>query len=341
MKNTRVRTKVRRAERFFAAVLCTALALGLPLLAAQSKAKPAPAEPVIAIVGATLIDGNGGPAVPDSVVVVTGKRITAVGPRASVKLPAGTKVIDGKGKFVTPGFIDTNVHLSLYGAGETFVRYEPQNADLVYEAAQLSLKYGITTVRDSYGSLPPLVQVRDEINRGEKAGARILCAGNIVGWGGPYSITFSLIPDTNLTLFQEQVNDVITQGAGENLIDMTPEELRAAINRYLDRGPDFIKYGGTSHFSSPLSSGSPPRHRRSSSMKPTSGDTSRRLTPRPRRFAHLAPGRPRPHSASRTPVRSLSERTGPDDPGEEGRLLDAGELDNREAWKKHLKDKEA
>jgi len=32
---------------------------------------------------------------------------------------------------------------------------------------------------------------------------------------------------------------------------MTPEELRAAINKYLDKGPDFLKYGGTSHFSRP------------------------------------------------------------------------------------------
>ena len=47
------------------------------------------------------------------------------------------------------------------------------------------------------------------------------------------------------------MNDYVAQGAGENLKDLTPEELRAAINRYLDKGPDFIKYGGTSHFSEP------------------------------------------------------------------------------------------
>jgi imidazolonepropionase-like amidohydrolase len=32
---------------------------------------------------------------------------------------------------------------------------------------------------------------------------------------------------------------------------MQPNELRAAINKYLDKGLDFIKYGGTSHFSQP------------------------------------------------------------------------------------------
>ena len=32
---------------------------------------------------------------------------------------------------------------------------------------------------------------------------------------------------------------------------MNPEELRRAIRAYLDKGPDFIKYGGTAHFSRP------------------------------------------------------------------------------------------
>jgi imidazolonepropionase-like amidohydrolase len=54
-----------------------------------------------------------------------------------------------------------------------------------------------------------------------------------------------------LTLFQEQMNDEIAQGGGEELMAMTPAELRVAIGQYLDRRPDFLKYGGTSHFSEP------------------------------------------------------------------------------------------
>ena len=119
------------------------------------------------------------------------------------------------------------------------------------EAAQIDLSHGITTVRDSYGMLVPLTHVRDEIAAGRAIGARIQAAGNIVGWGGPYSLTFSLTPEAGLTLFQEQMNDYVSQGAGEDLFDMTPAELRVAINKYLDKGPDFVKYGGTSHFSQP------------------------------------------------------------------------------------------
>jgi hypothetical protein len=118
---------------------------------------------------------------------------------------------------------------------ETLVRYNTRQPEIVLEGAQLQLKHGITTVRDSYGMLLPLVATRDRIDRGEAVGARILAAGNIVGWGGPYSISFALIREAGLTLFQEQINDQITQGAGEDLVDMTPDELRTAINAYLDK----------------------------------------------------------------------------------------------------------
>ena len=43
---------------------------------------------------------------------------------------------------------------------------------------------------------------------------------------------------------------------------MTPEELRVAMNAYLDLGPDFIKYGGTSHFNYPTLIGFSPRAQR-------------------------------------------------------------------------------
>ncbi len=222
-----------------AGLLCSAIAFGQ----------------TIAITGATLIDGNGGPPQTDAVIVIAGSRIQAVGARASVKVPDNARVIDAARRWIVPGFIDTNVHLSLYGGMkdryESLARYHPRQEEIVLEAAQLQLKHGVTTVRDSYGLLAPLTRVRDRIARGEKTGARILAAGNIVGWGGPYSITFSLTPDKDLTLFQEQMNDQVAQGAGEDLNDMTPEELRVAIGKYLDKGPDFLKYGGTSHFSQP------------------------------------------------------------------------------------------
>ena len=229
--------------------LIIACLAGSPCLAQSSARNIArPADTVIAIVGATLIDGNGGAPVPDATIVVRGKRIAAVGPRVSVAVPRGARVIDGNGKYATPGFIDTNVHLSLYNNGESMVRYEDRFLDLVVEAAQTELKHGITTVRDSYGALLPLIAVRDSIAHDRLIGPRMLVAGNIVGWGGPKSPLFSNATPT--TYFDEQMMDYIAQGSGEELLEMSPDELRVAINKYLDKGPNFIKYGGTSHTNS-------------------------------------------------------------------------------------------
>jgi imidazolonepropionase-like amidohydrolase len=244
-----MRERMRRST-VWAALAAAALALTMSVPAAQ-----APADSMTtAIVGGTVIDGNGGPPIADAVVIISGTRIAAVGRRSSVSIPTGARQIDARGRWIVPGLIDTNVHLSLYGGQndryETLARYQPRQEDIVLEAAQIDLSYGITTVRDSYGALVPLTRVRDAIARGDKVGARILAAGNILGWSGPYSFSFSRVMG-QLTLFQEQMNDFIAQGGGEELMAMTPQELRNAINAYLDKGPDFLKFGGTSHFSEP------------------------------------------------------------------------------------------
>jgi imidazolonepropionase-like amidohydrolase len=250
-------------RRVFWMLSVAMLALGAGLLRPDSAAQ-APG-PVTALVGATVIDGNGGPPIADAVLVIDGARIAAVGPRGATAIPAGARQVDVHGQWILPGLIDTNVHLSLYGGQndryETMVRYQPREAEIVLEAAQIDLSYGITTVRDSYGALPALTKVRDAIARGDAVGARILAAGNILGWSGPYSFSFSRVMGS-LTLFQEQMNDYIAQGGGEELMAMTPSELRVAIDAYLDKGPDFLKFGGTSHFSEPTYIGFSPEAQR-------------------------------------------------------------------------------
>ncbi len=226
--------------------------LALVCLPGSTSAAQQSADSVIAIVGSTLIDGNGGPPLADATVIVRGKRIAAVGPRAGVPVPRGARVIQAAGKYLTPGFIDANVHVSIYSGIENFARYQDRFTDVALEAAQLHLKVGVTTIRDSYGMIAPLKAVRDGIRSGAAIGPRLLFAGNIVGWGGPWSFSFTGRPPENLSLLQEQMNDAITRGGGEELVNMEPDSLRAAINRYLDHGVDFLKFGGTSHFGYPV-----------------------------------------------------------------------------------------
>ncbi len=105
-----------------ASVLCL-----LPLfLIAASGESGTQSSRTTAIVGATVIDGTGGPPLLDATIVVTDKRIAAVGPRSSVDVPEGALVVDASGQFITPGLIDTNVHLSV-----TFARSGPSKETAV------------------------------------------------------------------------------------------------------------------------------------------------------------------------------------------------------------------
>lgn len=210
------------------------------------------ADSVIAIVGGTLIDGNGGPPVPDATVLVRGGRIAAVGSSSKLAVPRGARVINAAGKFITPGFVDANVHVSIYSGLENFARYQDRFTEVVIEAAQRHLKVGVTTIRDSYGMIAPLAEAREAFRTGKAVGPRLQFAGNIVGWGGPWSFSFTGRPPENLSLLQEQMQDAITRGGGETLVNLEPDSLRAAINRYLDLGVDFLKFGGTSHFGYPI-----------------------------------------------------------------------------------------
>ena len=113
-----------------------------------------------------------------------------MGRRADVKIPADAQTIDATDRFITPGIIDTNVHLVLMIVPEFYAKYEGHLEEIALQSAQVALKYGVTTVRDSWGPLQALLNVRDRINRGEVVGARTLVAGNIVGLSGPFGANF-------------------------------------------------------------------------------------------------------------------------------------------------------
>ena len=68
-----------------------------------------------ALVGGTLIDGFGGTPIRNSVIIIEGERIKAVGQVGSLAIPAGAEVISTEGMSVLPGLWDMHVHLMLNG----------------------------------------------------------------------------------------------------------------------------------------------------------------------------------------------------------------------------------
>ena len=86
---------------------------------------------VIALVGATLIDGNGGEPVQNSVVVVRNEKIEFAGKAGDTEIPKEAEIIDVKGLTLLPGLIDAHYH----------------NEESL-EMAGLFLSHGVTSVRD-------------------------------------------------------------------------------------------------------------------------------------------------------------------------------------------------
>src|SRR6476646_2286968 len=190
----------------------------------------ASAEPVTVLTGATVIDGTGKDAVKDAVIVIDGRKIVAVGPRASVKIPAGAREVNVAGKYIIPGLMDANVHLVLGSSIEFIVRYEGRYEELIEEAAQVALKNGVTTVFDSWGPLQPLINVRDRINRGDIVGSRTFIAGNIVGFSGPFGRDFNVAAETTATRpLVRRINRIWEENTGPDLLWNTPEQVHREI----------------------------------------------------------------------------------------------------------------
>ena len=225
---------------------CAVVSL-LTLLLSEAAPQGAAAQ-TLAVTGATVIDPLAAVPLADGVVLIEGGRIAAVGAAADVDVPAGTSVIDARGKFVIPGLMDANVHLYLNLDLETLVKYEGRYHEIVLEAAQLTLKTGQTTVFDTWGPLGALAKARDMINGGEAPGSRIYFAGNIIGFDGPLSADFRAAAAAHVSKsFVRRTNEAWVHGTGRDLMWMTPDSVRAVIREYTGTGVDFLKYGSSGH----------------------------------------------------------------------------------------------
>ena len=106
------------------------------------------------IQGGTLIDGTGKAPTPDVRIFVEGNVIRRIWTgEAAQNLPPDTQIVDARGKFILPGFIDSHVHYRGY-MGELF------------------LSYGVTTVYDLGNPIYWQAALKKGLNSGKIRGPR-------------------------------------------------------------------------------------------------------------------------------------------------------------------------
>src|SRR5260221_11523158 len=93
-------------------VRVSGLLVGLVFCAAGVAAQ----EPVLAITHVNLIDATGSPVLADMTVIGAGKQILQIGKSDATPLPKGTRVVEGRGKYLIPGPWDMHVH-GVFGEG--------------------------------------------------------------------------------------------------------------------------------------------------------------------------------------------------------------------------------
>jgi len=177
-------------------VLLFGVCYSLPSALAQQPA-------ALVIEGGTLIDGNGGPPIPDAIVIIQGNKITSVSHKRQGTYPANARVIKADGKFVLPGLFDSQADDDWF-FGEAFINH------------------GITSNIDVGFSGEMVVPYRDAVLHGKFLGPRVFTAisrlsseynAGQTGLEGP--MTSSRVPTT-------------------------PQEARDLVKLWIAAGADFV-----------------------------------------------------------------------------------------------------
>lgn len=199
---------------------------------AESETAPVPNDggSLTAYLGATLIDGTGRTPRPDTVVLVAGERIVAVGSRDEIAIPQQARVLDVQGKWIIPGLIDAHVHF--FQSGGLYTRPD---------------------VIDLRGIRPYTKEIAWIKQRLPKTFARYLASGvtSVVDIGGPlWNFQVRALAERTLSaprvavagpLLSTYVPSELRTDDPANIKVTSPQQARRVVRQELAYRPDLIK----------------------------------------------------------------------------------------------------
>jgi imidazolonepropionase-like amidohydrolase len=216
----------------------------------------------LAITNAMLFDGSGKLPYGPATVLIQGDRIDKIGPSGQIPIPenlrARGRVIDGTGKFLMPGLVDSHVHITGSGDPNVLKRMKepvPHAAIRSTLNAKATLEAGITALRDAGGGFLIDVALKQAITEGLVPGPRLKVAGkglsitgghgdSLNGWPPEIQFKARYVVDSPVEArraAREQLRDgadhlklhatggVMSEGDVPTARGLTVEEMRAAI----------------------------------------------------------------------------------------------------------------